>query len=95
MTEIINLVEGATRRPVFCSLRSIGHAEFYEAHAIDYHPELKFVIADYFDYAGETLVEYNGELYRVIRTYRVGHELEITVGRASAEEVELYGNTAK
>lgn len=95
MNELIYLIEGDIRRPVFCALRSIGHAEFYEAHAIDYHPELKFVLADYYDYAGETLVEYDGALYRVIRTYRAGHELEITVGRASAEEVALYGHNAK
>ena len=95
MNELIYLIDAGTRRPVFCALRSIGHAEFYEAHAIDYHPELKFVLADYYDYNSETLVEYNGALYRVIRTYRVGHELEITVGRASAEEVALYGHKAE
>lgn len=91
MNEIITLIKGDSRRVVFCSLRSIGHTEFYEAHAIDYHPELKFVLADYLDYDGETLVKYNDALYRVLRTYRTGQELELTVTRASAEEVELYG----
>lgn len=95
MNELLYLINESTRRPVFCSLRSVGHTEFYEAYATNYHPELKFVIADYFDYKGETLVEYNSELYRVIRTYRIGHELELTVGRASAEEVALYGYKAK
>ena len=91
MNEVITLIEGSSRREVFCGLRSVGHAEFYEAHATDYHPELKFVLADYYDYNNETLVKYDGTLYRVIRTYRTGQELEITVGRASAEEVALYG----
>ena len=91
MTDVITLIEGTNRREVFCALRSVGHTEFYEAYATDYRPELKFVLADYFEYDNETLVEYNGELYRVIRTYRTGHELELTVGRASAEEVALYG----
>ena len=91
MNEIITLIEGDSQRVVFCSLRSIGHTEVYEAHAIDYHPELKFVLADYLDYDGETLVKYNDNLYRVLRTYRTGQELELTVTRASAEEVELYG----
>ena len=91
MNEIITLIEGDSRREVFCGLRSVGHSEFYEAHATEYHPELKFVLADYFDYEGETLVKYAGVLYRVIRTYRTGQELELTVGRASAEEVALYG----
>jgi hypothetical protein len=91
MNEVITLIEGDSRREVLCGLRSVGHSEFYEAHATDYRPELKFVLADYLDYNGETLVKYGGDLYRVIRTYRTGQELELTVGRASAEEVELYG----
>lgn len=91
MNEVITLIEGESRREVFCGLRSVGHTEFYEAHAVDYHPELKFVLADYLDYEGETLVKYRSDLYRVIRTYRTGQELEITVGRASAEEAVLYG----
>lgn len=91
MNEIITLIEGESRRDVFCGLRSVGHAEFYEAHSVEYHPELKFVLADYLDYSGETLIRYEGTLYRVIRTYRDGQELELTVGRASAEEVALYG----
>jgi hypothetical protein len=49
------------------------------------------VLEDYLDYNGETLVKYGADLYRVIRTYRTGQELELTVGRASAEEVALYG----
>jgi hypothetical protein len=91
MNEVITLIEGDSRRDVFCGLRSVGHTEFYEAHAADYHPEIKFVLADYLDYNGETLVKYGSDLYRVIRTYRTGQELEITVGRASAEEAVLYG----
>lgn len=91
MTEIITLIEGDSRRIVFCALRSVGHTEFYEAHAIDYHPELKFVLADYLEYNGETIVEHEGTLYRVLRTYRTGQELELTVGRASAEEAARYG----
>lgn len=91
MNEVITLIKGDSRREVFCGLRSVGHTEFYEAHAIDYHPELKFVLADFLDYEGEPLVKHGDDLYRVIRTYRTGQELELTVGRASAEEVELYG----
>lgn len=91
MSEVITLIEGDSRREVFCGLRSVGHTEFYEAYAASYQPELKFVLTDYLDYEGETLVQYGKDLYRVIRTYRTGKELELTVGRASAEEVALYG----
>ena len=91
MNETITLIEGTNRRKVFCAIRSIGHSEFYEAYATDLRPELKFVLADYFEYSGETLLEYDGEIYRVIRTYRTGQELELTVCHASSEEVKLYG----
>lgn len=91
MNEVITLIAGDSRRDVLCGLRSVGHTEFYEAYATEYRPELIFVLADYLDYEGETLVKYGDDLYRVIRTYRSGLKLEITVGRASAEEVALYG----
>lgn len=92
MNEVITLIGEGSRRDVFAGLRSITRAEFYDAHAIDYHPELKFVLADYLDYADESLVKHEGTLYRVLRTYRTGQELEIVVIKASAEEVELYGD---
>lgn len=91
MNELITLIEGDSRRDVFCGLRSVGYREFYAAQATDYQPELTFILADYLDYSGETLVKHEGKLYRVIRVYRAGQALEITVGRASAEEVALYG----
>lgn len=94
MTELLTLIKRTwsgserqeTRRDVFCSLRSIGQQEFYQASATDFHPEIKFVLADYLDYQDETLVLYNGTLYRVLRTYRDGQNLELTVERAPVEE---------
>lgn len=70
-----------TSREVFCRLASIGQKEFYQAQAVGLQPELKFVLADYLDYSGETLVEYDGQRYRVLRTYRDGLELELIVYR--------------
>lgn len=82
---------GETRREVYCRLASIGQTEFYQAQATDLRPELKFVLADHLDYEGEYLCIYNGDWYRVIRTYRAGWSLEIVVQRASAEEVDPNG----
>ena len=70
-----------TRCDVFCRLASIGQKEFYQAHAVGLQPELKFVLSDYLDYSGETLVEYDGQKYRILRTYRTGTELELVVYR--------------
>lgn len=66
-------------RDVFARLGSIGQQEFYQAHAVGLKPEIKFVLADYLDYEGESHVQYEGQRYRVLRTYRKGQELEITV----------------
>lgn len=90
MNELLTLIKGETSRDVFCGLRSIGQKEFYEAKAVDFYPELKFVLADYLDYDGERLCEYNGQRYTVLRTFRTGQELEIVVARASAEEGGVY-----
>jgi hypothetical protein len=79
------------KREVFCKLASIGQTEFYQAQATDLRPELKFVLADYLAYEDEYLCIYNGEWYRVIRTYRKGQELEIVVQKASPEEVGADG----
>ena len=91
MTDLLVLIKGETRRTVFCGLRSIGMREFYEANARDFYPEKVFILRDYLDYDNEQLCEHNGQRYRVLRTYRTGQELELTVTRASAEEGGIYG----
>lgn len=78
-----------TRREVFCDVVSIGQKEFYQAQAVGLQPEVKFVLADHLDYEGEQLVEYDGQLLRVLRTYRTGHALEIVCYR----EVNPGGST--
>ncbi len=70
-----------TARDVFAKLGSIGQKEFYQAHAVGLQPEVKFVLSDYLDYEGEDLVQYENQRYRVLRTYRKGQELELTVYR--------------
>lgn len=95
MNEAITLIkrtpgsDEVTRRVVLAGLRSIGQAEFYQANAVDIHPEAKFVLADYLDYDGETLLDHEGHRYHVLRTYRDGQALELTVVSASAEEAML------
>ena len=91
MTEIATLIKRTygkpdTARQVFCGFRSVGMKEFYAANGSDFHPELKLTLTDYLDYEGETLVDYNGKRYRVLRTYRTGQELELTLESASAED---------
>lgn len=92
MIESITLVkEDGTRADRLASLRSIGQTEFYQAAATDYRPEKKYVLADYLDYEDEPYLIAGSALYRIIRTYRAGQELELTVGKASLEEHRIYG----
>ena len=92
MNEILLLIgEDGSRREVFAKQISIGMTEFYEAAATDYRPEIKFNLTDYLDYNGETYAEHEGKFYRIMRTYRAGQSIELTLTSASAEEAELYG----
>lgn len=66
-------------RTVFAQTKSIGQSEFYQAQADGLKPELKFILADYYDYQNEKEVVYEGKVYNVLRTYRDGTHIEITV----------------
>ncbi len=76
-----------TFRVVLCREASIGQSEFYQAHANGLKPEIKLVIADYLDYQNEQLLRYmplgqtEEQLFRVLRTYRNGQELELVCYR--------------
>lgn len=63
---------------VFAKAMSIGQNEFYQAAASGLKPTIKFVIADFWDYADQKEIIYNGIKYNVLRTYRTGNALEIT-----------------
>ena len=66
-------------RTVFAGLKSIGQSEFYQAQADGLKPELKFILSDYMEYQGEKEIEHEGKIYNVLRTYRDGKKIEITV----------------
>lgn len=75
-----------TERSIFAEVQSIGTNEFYQAQAVGMKPEIKFIIADYLDYDEEQALKYTPysgveQLYSIIRTYRTGNQLEITVKR--------------
>lgn len=57
-----------TDREVYAMPRSVYNSEFYNAAQAGLHPSITFVLTNRADYEGEILVEYDGELYNVIRT---------------------------
>ena len=64
---------------VFCSVRSVGMNEAYQAMSNGLHPQFVFVLSECGDYNGEKIVIYHGKRYRVIRTYQQNHGIELTV----------------
>lgn len=74
-----------TERMVFCTVRSVGMREVYEALAHNLKPEVVFVLADAAEYQGEKTCRWGGLIYNIIRTYEKGQRLELTVERSLTE----------
>lgn len=74
-----------TERTVFCEVRSVGYQEYYRALEQDLHPTFIFRLADYAEYQGEKICEYEGTRYRIVRTYVDGYAIELTVEEATVD----------
>lgn len=60
-------------REVYCDVRSITRAEWYDAGRQGFKPDISFVMFAP-DYQGEDLIEWNGRRYSVYRTYIAQNE---------------------
>ena len=69
-----------TERTVLCEVSSITQSEFFAAANTELQPELRFTVF-FGDYAGESVVEFQGNRYAVYRTYRSGDYMELYVER--------------
>lgn len=74
-----------TQKQVFCTVRSVGMSEAYQAMSNGLHPQFVFILSDYADYDGEKVAIYNGKQYRIIRTYRQNQGMELTVEEATID----------
>lgn len=71
-----------TQRQVFCTVRSVGMREAYEAKAIGLSPEYVLILAHDFEYQGEKECEFGGMRYDIIRTYITESDgIELTIQR--------------
>ena len=80
-----------TRRKTYCEEKSLSMSETYQARASGFSPTFRLVLPNDFEYRGETLCEYKGERYKIIRDYRdekTGDSTELTLAR-------IRGNAAK
>lgn len=77
-----------TRRQVYCTVRSVGMRESYEALSHGLRPEWVFVLSHSFEYRGEKRCEFHGVEYTVLRTYVTESDgIEITVERGNQHHV--------
>lgn len=60
-------VKGVARK-VFATKKSIRQSEFYQAAVTNFKPEITFIIWLH-EYHGETVLNYSGKNYNIIRTY--------------------------
>ena len=65
----VGLDPAETKRRVFCTVKSVGMQEAYQAMGIGLNPELKVILAHDFEYQDEPMLELDGKRYRIIRTY--------------------------
>ena len=80
-----------TRRKTYCEEKSLSMSETYQARASGFAPTIRLLLPQDFEYRGETLCEYKGERYKIIRDYRdekSGDSTELTLER-------IRGNAAK
>ena len=71
-----------TRREVYCTVRSIGQQEAYQAMGIGLNPTLKVIVPHDFEYEGEQICELDGVRYNILRTYVTEADgIELTLQR--------------
>ena len=73
-----------TRRKTYCEEKSLSMSEVYQANATGFSPSIRLLLPQDFEYRGETICEYKGERYRIIRDYRdekTGTSTELTLER--------------
>lgn len=73
-----------TRRKTYCEEKSLSMSEVYQARASGFSPVYRLVLPQDFEYRGETLCEYRGDRYEIIREYRdekTGDSTELTIQR--------------
>lgn len=81
-----NQIETREETTVFCFAESVSRSEFYSAASAGLKPEWTITISNGIDYNEQKLARFHGELYSVIRTYRDGDSVELTLERKVGDD---------
>ena len=80
--------EVQTKKEVFALIGSVSMSEFYQAGLQGFKPDFRFAIWRT-EYSNEELVEYNGKIFNVYRTYiRDDGRIELYVNEKKGDESE-------
>lgn len=71
---------------IYCNESSVYSRDFYSANNIGLKPECVLSI-NCFEYDGQKKVVYKNQLFEVLRTYKRGNEIELTVGEKIGSEI--------
>lgn len=85
--EIGNDLKEKIEMEVLCKVKDIGSNEYYDAQVVGLKPALKFVIHT-FEYGGQKEVEFDGNRYKVMRTFS-GESLSRSNLSLRGDEIEL------
>jgi len=79
-----------TRRKTYCTEKSLSITEQYQSRAAGFAPNLRLKMSQGFEYKGETLCEYRGERYKIIREYTDEKDdgVELTLERVRGNAAE-------
>lgn len=81
------------KRLVLCTVKSVRQTEYYTARNTGYAPEIMFTLTLAEDYHGESILEYEGKQFDVIRTYEPDEGgLEIIAQRGDVNEPDQDGD---
>ena len=87
--EGVGIERTETRRRVYCTIRSIGMQEAYQAMGQGLNPELKVILAHDFEYRDEPLLELGGKRHKILRTYVTEDDgIELTVQKVTGNARE-------
>ncbi|MBQ1297455.1 MAG: phage head closure protein [Clostridiales bacterium] len=81
-------VEEQTKTEVFALISSVSMSEFYQAGLQGFKPDFRFAVWMK-EYNNEEIVEYNGKIFNVYRTYiRDDGRIELYVNEKKGDESE-------
>lgn len=82
-----------TKRTVFCDVYSVSRDEYFRALNNNMRPSYVFRLADYAEYKGEKVCEFDGVRYAIVRTYEDNGAIELTVEEATVDRTAVLATT--